>query len=463
MGAKCFVIEFETGLTKKDRDLCEKKLRVGKQIYNSALGTAIKRAKSLYHDPEYIACKKALADLYQEADKRGDNVSEKKSKSRKPKRNVLPDDLAARRDEIYAVMNALRAKHQWNGKYCLNDQRTKMKQHFDSAIGTTVVSQMVMRAQRTVEKIEKSEKEKIAPDGTKSYVPFDERIRAARFVGRNEDFSIESSSPNNGIYYRNGLLYFDRYTFIDVDASKCDKYEYYREAMRHKMKYCRLISRTIRGQKRYYVQLILDGVPPMGKRNYAVGKKVDLVDVKISHYDIRAKNGVEEIELAPKCKVNEEKIAELNRKMDSSRRANNPEKYNPDGTINMGAKRIPWVESNRYKKLKAKHQDISRKNAATRKICLEKQANEILEQGTDITIQHLSYKKLQKRKDKTEINEKTGQPKTKSVAGKAIANRSPSYFVSALVRKASYVDGEVIDLSGREKLTEAESEHVLTT
>ena len=39
--------------------------------------------------------------------------------------------------------------------------------------------------------------------------------------------------------------------------------------------------------------------------------------------------------------------------MDRSRRATNPQNYNPDGTIKKGKK--TWKYSNRYKKLKAKH------------------------------------------------------------------------------------------------------------
>lgn len=448
MGTKSFVIEFETGLTKKDRDLCEKKLRIGRQIYNAALGESIKRAKKVNNDPFYVECKKALADLYKEAEERKAKEAEtEKEKGKSKKSNKLPKDLEEKREKIYEQMNLIQEKNGWGGKYSLNDQRTLIKQHFGSGIGTTVVTQTVIRAYRTINNIEKLNKEIELPDGTKRHATFNEKVKAARFVKKNDDFSIESSSNNNGIYFKNGLLYFNRKSFIDVDTRKCDTDAYYREAIHNKIKYCRLLSRTIRGKKRYYVQLVMEGVPPMGKRNYATGTAVELVDVKISHYDIQTDKGVEEVELAPNCKKNEDKLAHINRKMDSSRRANNPKKYNPDGTFNSSAKKIPWKNSKRYERLKAQYQDISRKNRCTRKICLEKQANDILTQGTNITIKHLSYKTMQKRKKKTEINEKTGRPKSKSMAGKAIANRAPSYFVSAIVRKAGYVGGEVNDIS----------------
>ena len=91
------------------------------------------------------------------------------------------------------------------GKYSLNDQRTLIKQHFGSGIGTTVVTQTVIRAYRTINNIEKLSKEIELPDGTKRHATFNEKVKAARFVKKNDDFSIESSSNNNGIYFKNGL------------------------------------------------------------------------------------------------------------------------------------------------------------------------------------------------------------------------------------------------------------------
>ncbi len=61
---KTFSLEFETGLTKKDKDICEKKLRVGKSVYNACLNEALKRLKSYKRDPKIIKLNSITRDLF---------------------------------------------------------------------------------------------------------------------------------------------------------------------------------------------------------------------------------------------------------------------------------------------------------------------------------------------------------------------------------------------------------------
>ena len=429
-----YIIEFETGLTKRDRDICEKQLRVGKQVYNGVLGVLKKRALQLHRDPEYIALMKEWAELSKKQE--GDSDGQKLTKA----------ECDVRKKEIGTRLNELRKIYKFNGEYCANDVGTQMRQHFGTALYSSVITKLCVRAYHTVRKVEQTSKRKTLPDGTTRPMSFEERLKAVKFVKKDDDFSIENINDKGGLRLKNGLLYFNKNTAIDVDMDKVHSDPYYELAMQDRIKFARLVRRTIRGKKRYYVQLAMEGTPPMINRCYGDGT-VELMDVKISHYDVVDGNGeIKTVELAPGCRRNEEKIAELNRKMDASRRATNPNKYNPDGTINSKNK-DPWVYSNRYRKLRTQYHELQRKNAELRKVTLEKQANDILEVGTNINLRHLSYKDLQKRKSKTEINEKTGMPKSKAMAGKEIGNRSPGYFVQCIKRKAEYVGGTVTDLS----------------
>ena len=61
------------------------------------------------------------------------------------------------------------------------------------------------------------------------------------------------------------------------------------------------------------------------------------------------------------------------RAMDRSRRATNPQNYNPDGTIKKGKK--TWKYSDRYKKLKAKHAELCRINAVNNQIAINEDDN----------------------------------------------------------------------------------------
>ncbi len=145
------------------------------------------------------------------------------------------------------------------------------------------------------------------------------------FVRNDDDFSIEGATNNDGIYIRNGMLCFNRNTSLAIKPSRENDDKYYAEALQNRIKYCRLLSRTIRGKKRYYVHVLLEGTPP-NHRVYG-DSKIELLDVKISHLEMQIDGKKEVIELAPGCKNPEERIAEIERKMDASRRISNPNNY----------------------------------------------------------------------------------------------------------------------------------------
>ena len=402
---KSFILEFETGLTKKDKDLCEKKLRIGRSMYNAFLGEALKRYNGYRNDIRY----KNAIKLYRDAKEHKD----------KEEMKALGD-----------VMNQIKKEYCWGGKFCLNDMRKEQSHHFKGAIGSMIAVSLSQRAYATVEKLEKN------PD-----------VERVNFVRASDDFSIEGSTNDNGIIYRNGVIFFDirKDQYVSIKPARRNDDAYYNEAIQNRVKFCRLLSRTIRGKKRYYVQLCMEGVPPI-HRKYGNGK-IEILDVKISHAKLRKQGEKPQIiELAPECKNPEDKIAEIDRKMDASRRAANPDNYNEDGTTKKGANK--WVYSNNHKKLAARRKEIYRSMAERRKVAHEELSNRILAEGTDITIKHLSYKEQQQRsKKETEINPSTGMPCSKARQGKKIANRAPSEFLSILSRKLNYIDKTVIDQS----------------
>jgi hypothetical protein len=77
--------------------------------------------------------------------------------------------------------------------------------------------------------------------------------------------------------------------------------------------------------------------------------------------------------------TNERKERRLNRAMDRSRRTTNPEYYNDDGTIKKGKKN--WKYSKRYRKLKARHQELCRINAINRHLAIREDVNHLRSLG----------------------------------------------------------------------------------
>ena len=84
----------------------------------------------------------------------------------------------------------------------------------------------------------------------------------------------------------------------------------------------------------------------------------------------------------------------LQRKMERSRRAMNPDNYNNDGTVKKGAHQ--WKKSNRYLKTQAKYQELGRKQAATRKRDHGTLINQLLAKGGTVKVEKNNYRAFQR-------------------------------------------------------------------
>ena len=100
------------------------------------------------------------------------------------------------------------------------------------------------------------------------------------------------------------------------------------------------------------------------------------------------------VEAAPNVDLQESKIRLLQRRIDRSKRANNPDNFNPDGTVIKGS--FKWITSNRGRKLLAKLAEHHRRLAATRKRDHGKLVNDLLQIGGTIKIEKNSYRSYQR-------------------------------------------------------------------
>jgi hypothetical protein len=120
------------------------------------------------------------------------------------------------------------------------------------------------------------------------------------------------------------------------------------------------------------------------------------------------------------------KIRNLSSKMDRSRRATNPDNYNPNGTVRKGKKR--WNSSKTYLKTRNAKANLGRKLAAHRKSLHGELVNDILRTGDTFKLELLSYKAFQK------------------LFGKSVDKRAPGMFVSHLKNKAERAGGQVVEI-----------------
>ena len=215
--------------------------------------------------------------------------------------------------------------------------------------------------------------------------------------------------------------------------------------------YCRVLRKFVRGKRKFYLQVIFSGEKPAKRRKsdgsfvHKLGKGDVGIDIGVSTVAYSSKEEVKIHELANKAQGYERERLLLQRKLNRSKRAMNPNNYNPDGTVIKDSHH--WIRSNRYMKVLMRLKEIYRKQAAIRKLQHELLTNHMLTLGDKFFVEKMSFKGLQKRSTKTEINEKTGKFKRKKRFGKSLANRAPAMFLSILRRKLSYFGKELVEIN----------------
>ncbi len=205
------------------------------------------------------------------------------------------------------------------------------------------------------------------------------------------------------------------------------------------VKYCRLLWRNLNGKKRWYVQLINKGTPYQKPQNYVAEGVVGL-DVNISNVAFVADNKSGLLPFADKVPTYQREIQALQRKMQRSQRANNPDNFEPDFDKKVGNKivrkkgkvkkgRRQWIKSSNYRKAARKKAELERRKASYAKSQNCRLVNEILRHGNQVKTEKVSIKGWQKR------------------YGKAISAKSPGFFQSELKRKAENANGSFLEFS----------------
>ncbi len=254
---------------------------------------------------------------------------------------------------------------------------------------------------------------------------------------RSEDFSsIEGKSNQTGIRFFGDTVFYKKMQFKAVVHHEDP---YIQQALGCRVKYCRIKRLMIRGKYKFYVQLILEGDPPIkirstGELKRPLGTGRIGLDIGTQTLAIYAKDTVRLVELADRVQSIERELRRINRAMDRSRRANNPQFFAEDGTYirrKNGEPRREWKNSNHYEKLCLKRRELYRKQAAVRKQQHRELAAQLRALGDEVFIEPMSFKGLQ-RKSKQCTKTKADKNKSRKRFGKSIANRAPAMLVSMI-------------------------------
>jgi len=239
--------------------------------------------------------------------------------------------------------------------------------------------------------------------------------------------SLEGKNNASGIKWRDGRV---KWNGLDLRCvlDRKDKHGIQAHALSQTVKYCRLVRKVIRGNTCWFVQLILSGAPKIKAKN-AIGCEAVGLDIGPSTIAVVGDTDACLLLFCPEVDVRHKQIRSLQRKMDRSHRATNPDNYYRNGTVRPGKK--TWHRSRSYLALRSKLANRWQAMSETRKRSHGNLANKVLSLGATISTEDLSYRDLQKQ------------------YGKSIGRRAPGTFIEILGRKAANAGGRILEFSPR--------------
>lgn len=241
--------------------------------------------------------------------------------------------------------------------------------------------------------------------------------------------SVESNDNATGIKFRKGRIVWNGLC-IQLKRDSSDAYA--AEALRHRVKYCRIVRRPMGARFHYYVQLVLEGAPP---KKHATGSGRVGIDPGTMSAAVCSEGECILTALDEGVVTHERDISRIQRAMDRSRRAMNPGNYNADGTVRKGPKR--WRHSKAYRALSMRKRSLELKRAASLRQHHETLANRILALGDEVYTEDMAYKALQARTKETTVNSK-GRFNRKKRFGSSLKNGAPAMLLAIIERKLGY-------------------------
>ena len=220
--------------------------------------------------------------------------------------------------------------------------------------------------------------------------------------------------PSNRKDYAYRLYIHKSTTFVDIPIKAFNNHQQMSLLKSEKIKYVQIIRKTIRGKHVYILQIVCQGLP-LTKVKRGVGTMG--IDPGISTVAYVSKTSLALVDLIPKDVNRKEKLMRyLDRSIERSRRVNNPNCYNGNGTINKDSKfKHP---SNRQMRLQVRRIKSYRSLSEERKKIQGQLVNHLISQVSLIKIEDLNVKGLQRRSREIRINPKTNRPFSKKTVWK---------------------------------------------
>jgi putative transposase len=365
-----FITELPLVVSPANEGVLLARLEAARQLYNACLGEAWRRVRLIRQSKDFNKARSL--------------------KPSNPERKVLFKRAREQYDfSEYALHSySTHIRHSWIGD------------HIDS----NTAQKLATRAYKAVEKVLFGKSKKV------------------RFKGKNQMDSVEGKSNKAGIRWKRETV---EWAGVQLKALITSHDPVILHGLNSKVKYVRLVRRKGSGRNRFYAQLVCEGKPFIKPKNTLGTGDVGL-DLGPSTIAIVADDQSHLKQFASELEFDAARIRQLQRSMDRSRRANNPDNFNPNGTAKKGCKQ--WNSSKTYLKIRNSKANLERKLSRHRKSLHGQLVNDILRAGDVFKLEKLSYRAFQK------------------LYGKSVGQRAPGMFVSHLRNKAERAGGKVVEI-----------------
>jgi hypothetical protein len=337
-------------------------LEVGRQFYNAMLSAGQLRLRRMRADPAWQAAR------------------------------AIP---RAHQQERRAAFSALR-EHYGFSEYAFHELAKGLRlswlaEHLDAVLAQTLAS----RAYRALNRVCVGKAKRVRFKSKSRGLDSIENKRTdtgMRFVLQTQD----QGRPHGLLLWHNDQLR----ALIDWDDPVVA------HGLAHEIKYARLVRRRAsspraqgadREGERYFVQLVLKGVPHHKPKHIAGS---DTIGLDLGPASIAIVPREAEANLVPLCaelRPGAKAIRRLQRKMERQRRAANPEHYDEQGRPRKRGKGAPrWKQSRGYQATRRRKAARERRLAAHRKSLHGRLAHQIVAVGHTILTEKISYRGWQK-------------------------------------------------------------------
>lgn len=399
--------------------ILEKRFRLGEHLYNNFLNFEKKKFYEMTKRKDYRDAQNLIKELTIQINSL-DEFKESKQ---------LIQELKKQRKEQYDIIYNIKKMFDWS-EFGFTKDIKRYRRYYKANLNSTICENLSGRCFKAFEKMEselikdqyRCEEDKVNP--CVHYKRKDSlRCLTAKRNSTGIRFSLDEKNRIGTVKWQ-GLVF-------SIDLSKCTLYEW--QALHSEICYCAVKREKIKGKWKYYIQITLKGHVPdkfdkqTGELKRQLGKGNIGLYFTSTSLTVSTENGVKTYPL--EIKNHEDKKTELLQKMDTSRRATNPDNYNEDGTNKEKSEIKGWHFSKAYKKYRAELYEIYRKECEEKKLLQEILANEVIASGDVFNCNKMDFKFLQRN------------------LGKKIQSASPAMLKTTIERKLSYHDVSINEIS----------------